>query len=510
MINPLESVCAVWVQGLELSDRVLRDILNLTITYREKKAADGSITLSDPEFRYFDSKIFSKNHKLAFILGLTDDSIPMGPFIIKALSVDAGDDGAPTLTVNFQDLTHTLNKAKKKTSFTGSCVDRAKQAATSAEAGYDIETPKGVIFDEEKKLIQAHKTDAAVMNSLAERYGFVWGIEGKTLYFRRPRDLDEIGRQNFIPVLSYRINDFSLFSYRANFNFTKEGVRDSSKKKTENIDFEKCDLDVGNYIEDYYSGKLADIPDDIKALLDSYKSKSQQPSEEVGQKKSVEKLKDAFDAIKGLSSGGSGDTGTDLNTLSTIAADGFSSFATGGADYFKDPPSDIETKVRKSFGIEENTETGSGDASGTATPDSAEEAKKREEAHLYRAVTVCEASFIPTIPSPRYKPTMAVILAGMGERLSGKYRLTEVTHTYSGDSAYKTDLRAEKRLYGASDDDKKKIVAATAAIAQGDTSSSTPGGSDKVYEENDRVSVSEVSGKLYEGYVKMVDGKPEE
>jgi phage protein D len=512
MRNPLESLCAVSIQGLELSDKVLRDILYLTITFREKKAADGSLALSDPTFRYFDSKLFLKNAKISFILGLTDDSVPMGPFLIKALTVEAGEDGSPTLVIKFQDMTHALNKKKDKKAFTGSCVDFAIAAAKKAQVGHDVETPKGVIFDEDRKLIQAHKTEAAMMNSLAERYGFVWGIEGKTLYFRRPKDLDEVGRQNFTPVLSYRINDFSLQSYRAEFNFTKEGIRQAAKKKTENIDFENCDQEVGNYITDVYAGSLTP-PEAIKNELDRLKSLSQQPNEETDLKKAGDSSKNGLQVLKDLQSGDVTNATESIGTLLFDSASGLLSGDTseqGINDLVKTPMTPLELKVLRSLGLEENSETGSGDSSGTATPASEDEAKKRESAHLYRAVTVCDVTMKPTIPSPRYKPTMGVILAGLGERLSGKYRLTEVTHVYSCDNAYSTELRAEKRLYGSSDDDKKKIAAAAKAVEQGDTSKSTPGGSDKVNDENDAISYADTSNKLYEGTVKMVDGVPEE
>jgi len=477
MRNPKEGVCAIWVQDLALSEQTLRDILTLSITFREGKAATGSLTMSDKDFIYMDSKVFRKNQKLSFVLGLVDDAVPMGPFIIKEFHVEAGDDGHPTLSVDFQDLTHLLAKKKEKIRYNGGCVPTIKTAiaelnAQGKKVSYNIDTPKDVKFDDEKALIQANKTKAQIINSLAERYGFVWGIEGQTLYFRKPVDLETSGKQAFVPVLSYRMNDCSLFSYRAEFKYAKEGIRKGSKKVTENIDFEKCE-DVGSWIKDVFNGKIDAPPELLEYLGMEGEAIALAPDEDTAKEALGEaKLRatSMFDQSKTLFNN------VDFNDLPSLLT------GQNPTDMFAKDTNDFTKKIeeiyKKNKGINSNTEEGTTDESGTSTPDSEEEATKRAEAHLYRSVVLCDADIVPTVYSPRYKPSMAVVLAGLGMSLSGKYKVLEVNHSYS-DNSYSMNFKAQKRLYGLTDSDKKRIAAATKAVEEGDNSNSTPGGSDK-------------------------------
>jgi phage protein D len=523
---PREAVCSVWVQDLELSDNTLRDILNVQITYREKKAADGSMTISDPYFKYFDSKVFVKNHKIAFIIGLVDDAVPMGPFVIKSLLVDAPESGSSTLTVNFQDLTQKLNKKKEKKIYTGKCVDYFKQRATELGIGYNLDVPKELNFDADKALIQANKTKAQIMNSLAERYGFIWGVEGSTLFFRKPVDLDAVGQQKFVPVLSYRMVDYSIFSYRADFKFTREGIKQGAKAKIENLDFENCE-EVGDFVADVATGRV-DAPAGVLEKLGFKLGTSQQPDEDSSAPDMVKKTVDEAKGIAKAVVTGMLDEAADFTGLSGLVGDG--SVPDGAYDMngdpvgtsipgtdpttsiFKGDPADILAKIQTvlSGNSDSNVELGTKDNSGTATPTEKTEAEARLSAMMYKSVVVCDADVVPTISSPRYKPTMSVVLNGLGERLSGKYRITEVAHSFSGESAYTTTLKCQKRYYGASDDDKKKIAAAKKTFDEtGSSGASTPGGSDKPLDDYVAADLNAITGSFSERIVKIVNGVSE-
>lgn len=502
---PREGVCSIWLQGLELSDSVLRDVNNVSITFREGKAADGSMSIMDKDFRYMDSGLFIKNREIYFILGFTDDAVPLGPFIIKSYSIDAPEDATPVLTVEFQDLTHKLNKKKEKKRHAGGCDPFLKAMADAGELGRKVETPSGVKFDDEKALIQANKTKAAVINSLAERYGFIWGVKGKTLYFRRPNPLDEIGEQDFVPVLSYRTNDFSIQNFTADFKYSREKIKQGSGVVVENIDFESCE-DLGSFIKEYRAGNI-DLPKSVLAVLNSILPAGYHLDEDTnkGGRELTDTEKSVVDQLnKVLSAGGSkadaalaamgenpeaaieagakaagistGVSTEDPNYLITHAEETNS----WTVDMFVEQAADKVKKILNNpNGLEELDEGGLKNYSGTASPANADEAEKQIKAVPYQTVVVCDATVEPTISSPRYQPSMSIILCGLGERLSGKYRVTEVALRYDHSGVFTSSVTCQKRYYGMTDKDKKRVSEATQAIENGDTKQSTPGGSDK-------------------------------
>jgi hypothetical protein len=102
---------------------------------------------------------------------------------------------------------------------------------------------------------------------------------------------------------------------------------------------------------------------------------------------------------------------------------------------------------------------------------------------------------------------MAIVLSGLGKELSGKYKVLEVSHSYSPDDAYKTELKAQKRLYGNSAKDNKRIAEAAEAVENGNTSKSTPGGSDKPAELEGPIDYSDTTSSWVDiGPPTIIDG----
>jgi hypothetical protein len=152
---------------------------------------------------------------------------------------------------------------------------------------------------------------------------------------------------------------------------------------------------------------------------------------------------------------------------------------------------------------EENLESDIGDPSGTASAANSEEAQKKQAGKLIRASQTTEGTAVPTVASMYYRPRQAVILAGLGRRLSGKYEAIEVTQTLSGEGdTFVTSLKVMKRKFFPAPKDAKKIsdtegTGQDAAVVPGteDTSKGKPG--------PPRVYMDEMTGETY----KKVNGK---
>lgn len=480
MINPKEVVKVIWVKGLQLTEEVLRDIRVIELEMREGKATTGSLTISDTEFKHTDSGYFRKNAELSMILGYSDYSEPFGPYVIKSIRYTAGEDAAPLLIVSFQDLSHKLHKKQKHKVDFGSCEEIIKKRAK--EAGYPVvmvDPPKGV-FTKSRPLVQSNKTDATIFRELADRYGYVWGIKGKTLYFRPPIGLDEIGEQKDVPVLSYRINDYSIMSVELEADFIRENGRSGAKKEVRNIPLDiQCKEEEDLYFNALRSGDTSNLPpwmaksipigvlpsgntapdeDDagLADLVQNSNLKGDLDKSLQGAFGSMgETLSQLADGVPGVQDALNKDT---LNSvLNGVLPNIDSSTGSDKTAYTSEgwTGDSLKAVVDPSAG---SIQTMPGSPAGTATPADPDEAKAQAAASWYRMVTVLKGTLVPSIPSVKYKPSQSVVLAGLGERLSGKYRITQVDLSFSDSGPIATTLQIEKKHYGPTEWDKKKIA----------------------------------------------------
>jgi len=398
----------------------VRRITNLSLTYREKKATDGTFTLSDPDFLFTDNKIFKQGQRLSFLLGWNDEAVPCGPFIVKSYDLSATGDGNPVLNVSFQDLSHKMSKKEKKKKHTGNPVNIIKAIAKQHNLGYDIESIPDLEFSDDYPLIQANMSDAKLLQTLATRYGYVWGLDGTTLYFRLPQNADEIGRQDDIPVLSYRINGATLMSFSASVKYLRKGKKKGSKEEKDTVDV------VGDTLkslaESFVGAEKAEIVrDTVSDGLSKLKDlvSPEDPDQELSDEEEKEKNKESQSVLTRFRK--------DFKNIKGIFKTEEDELSDGGKD-----------------------DEASSDSNVDGTTDPADEAKRKMAGRVAGRTEIIEANITPRIASMTYRPGDSLIIAGLGERFSGKYRIASVTHTYGGSPAFNTTITAKKREFGAS------------------------------------------------------------
>lgn len=466
---------ALWVSGHKVPDDSMRQLVSLTYTDREKKASDGTMVFTDVGNEIADSNVFKKGRRISFLMGWVSEAMPRGVFMVKKYSYSAGIDGIPRLTVKFQDLSHKMNKKQKRRKHLGKPVDIIKKIAKEHGLGYDIESLADLLFDQSQPLIQAGITDAKLLQTLARTYGYVWGIEGTTLYFRRPNSLDFTGKQRTVPRLSYKSNNNTLLSFNADVKYHNKGKRKGSKQKSDDIDLES-DNPVGemltNSVEMIRDGVNKAIPGLSGILsMDANQSGDDQEEKPRSSKDSKGTSKTEF---KVDYAAGAGAWSTLVNAVM------------GTDDSAKDEPN------------EETTE-----AAGTADGD---KNKKKKAAVILGVTEIIDATLIPTRASMMYRAGMAVEVVGVGARFSGKYHVTEATHSYSN-SGFSTSLKTIKRSFKqtaagrAAAKKEAEDIAEQGEIAKGGTGESAPSG------EAFRKNYTADAGMWGTKIVKLVDGK---
>lgn len=431
-----EAICVVWINGMALNASTIRKISTVQLKLRKKKAKSGSMVIRDPDGELFDSEIFAKSRPIAFMMGWVHEATPVGPFVIKSYKKTFPETGDPSITVRFQDRTHRMNKKQRRKRFTGKPEDILKRIADRHGLGYDITAPEGLVFTDDFPLIQANATDAKLMQQLADRYGYEWGVDGQTLYFRPPQTNDEISAQSEVSVLSYRLNDFSLRSFDPDIKFTRGGKKKASSIVSQNLDLLGKSLSQAasqfgiNLDRDSLSGG-----DPVLAAISKVLP---------GQEKDDNEKNDS----------GEGQVGVDFWSG---AIDSATEWIQGDGKDEKSLVYADQARVQE----EDSVESMPGERSGAATASDLKEAKRRAAAKVSRASEIVTGTAVPTIASMKYHEGDAVIVEGVGERLSGKYTTKEVDQVYANTGAggtFTTKLKVYRRTFKASSKSKKIIA----------------------------------------------------
>lgn len=439
-----EAICMMWVNGRETSPDLLRSILSLEFVYSQKKATSGTLVLRDEDFSIFDARIFRKGQALHFFLGWVNEALPTGPFIVKSYSTSAPASGNPVLTVKFQDPSHKMNAKQKQRRHTGRPTEILKKIAKEHGLGYSVSTIDGLEFTDDFPLVQASMSDAALIQRLADRYGYVWGVDGGTLYFQLPAE-----RQNrkklSPPVLSYRINDQSLMSFSPEIKYSSGRKRKGAKDKVSNIDL-FGGKSLGEMVTESLGVGLSE--DEKKRLF------AENPHDD----------KDALIIEETIAKGTEKVFGKDAKTFYHEAVDSgerLVSWLVGAgyqtnAEYFQSLES-VERGRKIAKPVETATEADvagegeeyqQGDPSGSATPNTEDEANRRSLAKKSRAAEIITGEAVPTIGSMLFTPGAKITLLGVGQFLSGDYLIKEVRQRFgTGAATFNTSLRVYRSKF---------------------------------------------------------------
>jgi hypothetical protein len=432
-----DTVCLVLVEDTPLIEEFQRLLVSIDLHLKERKASTGTVVFSDPDMSLLDSKVFKKNRRMSFILGYKDDVFHEGPFIVKGYSPTFSDVGDVELSVSIQDLSHKLNKKKKQRRWVGTVESVVKRIAKNHGLGWKIDSINGVAFDNDFPLIQANTTDAAFMQKLATRFGYVWGIDGPNLYFKKQTDaiLDGDQAESEIPILSYRSGERTVVSFSPRIKFSKSGKSLAQMKKMSNINL--ISEGVGTAVKDLgeFAESLGLDPEDLgidtgevaegitgflKDSLSGISSDSEQDDEvEVEKERQGTKKKDP--------------------KVMVDSKRGRFIYGSGG---LPDPDKTVGAESD-----EINVDTGPGDPSGIATPSNRLDALRKLAAQKIGTTLTVEGTLVPRYHSLRLRPRTRIILSGVGTRLTGTYRVRDVAITFDKDAGLSSNFEVFRRVF---------------------------------------------------------------
>jgi phage protein D len=489
-----ESIVSLWVNGRAMSHELTRRILSLSFTDRIKKADSGRMVLRDPNSELFDTRILKKGQMLHFIVGWVDEALPKGPYIIKSYKMTFPDNGEPSLTVDFQDLSHKLDKKQKKRKHVGTAASILKKIAKEHGLGYDIDSINGLEFTDDFPLNQASYSDATMLQLLADRYGYTWGVSNGNLIFKYPADRQLKKRAEPV-VLSYRINDCSIASFDPEIKYSKNGKKTGANKQDDNIDFCADNDEGGGILESFLSKDMSE--EDRQALFAEHKNEAEIAvliEENLGSllAKNVGEgfrkfYHEAVDSSERLISWAAG-TGyqTTNESFNRAESQWYTRQIKKDVDLHTDPSLSDDPDAPQSIYDEvwelENAETT------WATPAMLEELARRRKAR-FSTREVVKAKVTLRLASVGFHPGESVTIAGVGQFLSGDYLIKEVEHTFQRSGMpFKTSLSVARSRLGASKAALQRIVKQEERIRNGRASIS--GRAEKTYEpELDRVGI---------------------
>jgi phage protein D len=468
-----ESVIALWVNGRGMSHELTRRIMSLNFKYRRNKADSGTIVFRDPDAELFDTRIFKKGQLIHFIVGWTDEALPAGPFMVKSYKMIFPESGEPTLTVNFQDLSHKLDKKQKRRKHIGKVSDILIKIAEEHGLGYDVDSLEGLEFSDDFPLNQVSMTDAGMLQVLADRYGYSWGVENGNLIFKRPADR-QIKKLGSPRVLSYRINDCSITSFSPEVKFQSLG-----KKKSPNSTVENLDLLSGNGVGDFISNILTGdmTEEERQELFAEHKGEADEAvliEESIGSylEKNVGEgfrlfYHEAVDSTERL--------------ISWVAGTGYQttreSFGKTENQWFTEQMKrDVATHVDKNKYDDPDAEQSIYDEvwelehsdMTLATPGSMPEAERRRKGKLAKIRELVTADLKLTRASMSYHPGETIIVAGVGGFLSGEYLIKEVSHSFQKNGMpFSTSMKVSRSRLGTSKTALKLIAKQEESIRRG-------------------------------------------
>lgn len=476
-------MAVIWVGSQMLSPSLFDKLISLSITSPKNKAAAGKLILLDKDLTLFDSTIFKKNRRLTFMMGWKHELVTTGPYIIKNVAPAFPETGEVTLIIDFQDKSHKANKKQRKKKWLGKPQDILRKIAESQKLGFDIDPIEGVEFTEDFPLIQANMTDAALIQRLSWRYGYIWGVYGNNLVFKKASDLELSGIQSprEIPVLHYRQGDCSIRSFLPEMKFSKGGRKKNTTKKTANIDFLLKDgvEDIAKNMESMDLESFAKSMADTVGTFDIEEVAKGMGSIIGGTDKSSGIVDSLFGGNPfAIESGQVLDV--DTETGNTNSEKELKKIV-DNLDNVYDPETGKWSKRKedqrtKAFEEDDATlDSDIGDESGAATPADKEEANRRNASKIIKTSSTIEGKLEPTVASMYYRPRKVINTAGLGKILSGKYEIQEVVQTISGtDTTFETSLTVMKRKFYPSKESKSQIAATTMEDEDGRSSADEP------------------------------------
>lgn len=454
-----------------LDPTLMRLVRRITLVHRRGKADDLTIEFSNDDMTLGDRKIFLYGTPIYVVGGWDDEIVEKGPFMLYDHEYLFPEDRDATLAIKAKDKSiGAMHEQKKNVRHTGKQLTRLVAAiAKEYKLEYDIDvaTEDDIIFDDDYSLTQAGESDARLLQRVAEKIGYSWGVKDNTLYFKRP---EVIGTS--ILVLNYSMGDKSLKYFKPEVK-----ARGPAKKKKVAKEALICHdfLDpeqtksyrVGQILAGKVQGTSADwaeINSQLKRTKQASGSKdfATPPLSSLLENPSIDGAIAMLETVV-----------TDTNEFVSssdddrLASSGGIPTTNGSnrADRFSNPDdpknqvtaliNGIDKSTRYRYPTEaeevevlESIDYSQADAGGAVPVQEA--AIKRQLAKSERVHHVAvSATMKPTVPSWTWNIDMDVKVNGVGELCSGIYELTQVTLNYTRESGLDTELVGRKRSVGA-------------------------------------------------------------
>lgn len=190
------------VQGRELRHGVTVDVLSVSVTDHADRADSFTFTLRDrhPEaerlfaggdqLHWMDSDTFDEGNRVEIHIGYVDNMQPMIAGEVTALTPNFPANGLPTLTVQGYSLFHRLQRNRIRRPFkTSRDSDIVREIAAAMNLNASVDHTEA----EHPTVSPVGETYASFLRQRAERIGYEVFVKQDTLYFKRPRYLENPG-----------------------------------------------------------------------------------------------------------------------------------------------------------------------------------------------------------------------------------------------------------------------------------------------------------------------------
>lgn len=242
----LAIVYEVWISGTKLGIEKKSCINSIEIKETVEGSDSAKIQITDPEFRYIEDDIFTKDNSIKITLGW-DNTTYRVEFqgYISAIDINFDNTGCPKITLTCMDNTHIMNRVKKNNTFKNcSSADVVKRIIQSY--GYTCVIDSSYSFTVQETITQSNQTDIDFITKLAgdEVYPFTARLIGNTFYYVKMGKLETPKM-----TLTYRKypHDIISFSPKINKETRKEEISSASvNTSSKSIDTSTGTSNTGN------------------------------------------------------------------------------------------------------------------------------------------------------------------------------------------------------------------------------------------------------------------------
>lgn len=482
---------AINVSGHYLTPDQLRLVRSVKVEHNKDKADTMQIIFEDPDLLIVNGGLVTPKSLFVIHCGRDDEVIKKGPFRVSEWKPQAPANGRAALIVEgtSQDVSKMAVKAKS-VSYNGMKPSEIVKKIGD-QYGFDFDVDilplDDVQFDDDYGLNQVQKSDANLLQKLADKLGYVWGVRNGTLYFNRPDQFN-----NNPLIFEWRVGKKTLKSFKPKIKIYKQG-RPKANLCAPVLDSSKAAYGIMLQAEHGYQDGIAQtlgIRTITKEDVEVSPGFIQQASKYAVKISDIDPAQLAFTGGAG-SDGGVGikDFKEQINRLDKTTTDLGNTFnelkqsisrpkrkksrkpeqsvgekVVGGVKKFVSYSLDENNLELLKNNIEEKQDAltkavsrlnQENDQLTVARPDRAEGIPRDEERAKkfiakqvkQRAIAV-EATLEPTVPSWVWETTESVYVLGVADMCEGLYYVNKATLTYDRDKALGTVLECKKGTIG--------------------------------------------------------------